>query len=91
MRGDRRRVAAAAAAHAAASRVALAWMSRISRRAAAEQKIVWFNTLRVPFAANRIIRLGFRVLFSGEYGCVFNVLILIRRQIVPWSLCETVL
>ncbi len=63
-------MAAAAAAHAAASCVALAWLSRNSRRAAVEQKIVWFNTLRVPFAANRIIRLGFRVLFFREWGCI---------------------
>ena len=61
-RGDRRRLAAAAAAHAAAQCLACAWVSRRCRRAAAEQKIVWFNTLRVPLAANRIIRSGFRVL-----------------------------
>ena len=56
LRGDRRRGAAAAAVEAAAAAIACAWVSRRCKREAAVQKVVWFETMRVPHAANRIIR-----------------------------------
>jgi hypothetical protein len=73
LRGDRRRLAAAAARHAAAACLACAWISRRCRRAAAEQKIVWFTKLRVPNAANRIIRA-----FRGH--CARNALMALIRM-----------